>query len=77
MTHDAGGFDQPEWATAWEEREDGSVVYTDETGERLVALAVTRDELRRLESGLQHLRQSDATVALSNRLAMLHADLGE
>ncbi len=54
MTHDAGGVDQPEWAIAWEEREDGTVVYKDETGERLVALAVTRDELRRLESGLQH-----------------------
>jgi hypothetical protein len=49
----ADDVDQPGWAFAWHERDDGTVIYTDQDGERLVALAVTRDELRLLESGLQ------------------------
>jgi hypothetical protein len=68
---------QPEWAFAWHERDDGTVIYTDQGGERLVALAVTRDELRLLESGLQQLAQSEGRSLLLDRLAMLHADLGE
>jgi hypothetical protein len=59
------------------ERDDGTVIYTGEDGERLVALAVTRDELRLLESGLQQLPQSEGKSLLLNRLAMLHADLNE
>jgi hypothetical protein len=77
VVHQADDADQPEWAFAWQEQEDGSVVYTDQDGERLVALGVNWDELRLLESGLQQLPHSEATVVLLNRLAMLHADLDE
>lgn len=69
--------DQPAWAVSWERREDGRTVYRDQDGELLVALAVTRDDLRRLESGLQLLPQSEATLALLDRLAVLHLNLDE
>ncbi len=69
--------DQPDWAISWERREDGRTVYRDQDGELLVALAVTRDDLRRLESGLQLLPESEATRVLLDRLAVLHLDLAE
>ncbi len=77
MADQADDVDQPEWAFAWHERDDGTVIYTDQDGERLVALAVTRNELRLLESGLGQLPQSEGKSLLLNRLAMLHADLDE
>ena len=75
MADQADDVDQPEWAYALHERDDSTVIYTDQDGERLVALAVTRDELRLLESGLQQLSQSEGKSLLLNRFAMLHADL--
>ncbi len=69
--------DQPDWAFSWQQREDGRTVYRDQDGELLVALAVTRDDLRRLESGLHLLPQSEATLALLDRLAVVHLDLDE
>ena len=69
--------DQPDWAFSREQREDGRTIFRDQSGEHLVALAVTRDELRRLESALQLLPRSEATLALLHRLAVLHADLDE
>jgi hypothetical protein len=73
----ADDVDQPDWAFAWHEREDGTVIYTDQDGERLIALAVTRDELRLLKAGLQQLPQSEGKSLLLNRLVTLHADLDE
>ncbi len=69
--------DQPDWAFSWELRQDGRTVFRDQDGQPLVALAVTRDDLRRLVSGLQLLPQSEATFELLDRLAVLHADLDE
>lgn len=68
--------DPPDWAVTWE-RTDGRTVFRDEQGEPLVALAVTSEELRRLESGLRLLPASEATAALLDRLAVLHMNLDE
>ena len=69
--------DPPDWVVTWERTEDGRTVFRDEQGEPLVALAVTRDDLARLESGLRALPESDATTALLDRLQTLYADLDE
>ena len=69
--------DQPDWAFSWEQRRDGRTVLRDEEGEPLVALAVNRADLGRLESGLRGLADSPAVQALRERLTALHADLGE
>jgi hypothetical protein len=55
----------------------GTGIDRDQPGERLVVLALTRDELRRSGSGVQLLPASAATLALWKRLSMLHADLDE
>ncbi len=77
MADEASDVAQPDWAVGWQERAGGRVIYTDEAGERLVAMAVTRDDLARLESGLQHLPHTEATSGLLSRLAMLRADFDE
>lgn len=69
--------DQPAWAISVEGGEDGTTVFRDERGAPLVALAVARDDLTRLENGLRALPRDDATAALLDRLASLHADLDE
>ena len=60
-----------------EQGPDGRTVFHDEEGEPLVALAVTRADLWRLESGLEGLADSPAVLSLWERLATLHADLDE
>jgi hypothetical protein len=67
--------DRPDWAFTWEQRADGKTIFRDGGGLPLVALAVTKDELHHLESGLQLLPQSKATLALLDRLAGLREDL--
>lgn len=69
--------DHHAWAISVERGEDGTTVFRDERDEPLVALAVDRDDLTRLESGLRALAQDDATAALLDRLATLRADLDE
>lgn len=68
---------QPAWAVACDREEDGRTVFRDEHGEPLAALAVTRDDLTQLDSGLRSLPESEATAELLDRLAALHADLVE
>ena len=77
MTTEDAPLDPPDWAVTWERTEDGRTVFRDEQGEPLVALAVTGEELRRLESGLRLLPESEATAALLERLAVLHLNLDE
>ena len=65
------------WALSIERREEGSTTFRDERGEPLVALAVTREELTLLMTGLLGLPQDASTAALLDRLRTLHADLDE
>lgn len=69
--------DPPDWAVTWERTEDGRTVFRDEQGEPRVALAVTREDLTRLERGLQGLPEDDPTAALLDRLRTLYADIDE
>ena len=68
---------QAAWAVFVERGEDGRTTLRDQRNELLVALAVNRDELTRLESGIRSLPQDDATASLLDRLRLLHADLDE
>lgn len=68
---------QPAWAVTCEPRDDGRTVFRDEHGEPLAALALTRDDLTQLESGLRSLPESQSTAGLLDRLAALYADLDE
>lgn len=77
MSTEGEAPDQPAWAVRVERAEDGRTLFRDEQGDPVVALAVTREELTRLESGLRAVPQDDATAALLDRLGMLHADLEE
>lgn len=75
MTTEDVPLDPPDWAVIWERTVDGGTVFRDEQGEPLVALAVTREDLTRLERGLQALPEDEATAALLDRLRTLNADL--
>jgi len=69
--------EKPDWAVTWEHRPDGKTIFRDQGGTPLVALAVTRDELRLLKSGLELLTQNEATLGLLDRLEGLLEDLAE
>lgn len=70
--------EKPDWACTWEHRPDGKTIFRDQGGTPLVALAVTRDELRLLKSGLELLTQNEATtLGLLDRLVGLLEDLDE
>jgi hypothetical protein len=76
VSNEAVEPDQPAWVISWGQGEDGRAMFRD-GGEPQVALAVTRDELRLLESGLRLLPGNEASAALLDRLAVLHMDLDD
>ncbi len=76
MSDEDDDADQPAWATSWERHVERRAAFHD-GGDHLVALAVTRVELRALQSGLLLLPQSEVTLVLLDRLAVLHDDLDD